>query len=395
MKSQKAVIWLFIGAVLIAVIGGAVTFAVMSFQERRLNRDLGLAQSLLDQSKFDDAAKVIDGLAERGKGTEKWYPQLLAMRLQLQKAKGDMAGAKTTAEALLDPKRGYKGNQVIDAHIVLGQAALDAGDAQGAKPHFEKILQLAGKEEYGVDSASLGLARIKMASEGATPELRTELEKLAERFPDSKIKGDIEFALGQCNMALLYSPVQNEGDQIYELQKGDSIYGIARKFKTPQEVIMRVNGITNPSRLSIGQRLKIPSFDFSIIVDKSTNTMTLLNHGRFFKRYQVRTGKVDYLTPAGDYKVNNKKKDPEWNDPKTGKRFAAGDAGNELGTRWLGFQGANLGIHGTIHPETIGTYASNGCVGMLKEDIEELFDLVPVGTPIKITGKIQQKGNAS
>ena len=42
----------------------------------------------------------------------------------------------------------------------------------------------------------------------------------------------------------------------------------------------------------------------------------------------------------------------------------------------------DLGIHGTIAPETIGTYASSGCPRMYKEDVEELYDLVVRSTPV-------------
>jgi lipoprotein-anchoring transpeptidase ErfK/SrfK len=54
----------------------------------------------------------------------------------------------------------------------------------------------------------------------------------------------------------------------------------------------------------------------------------------------------------------------------------------------MGFQGSNLGFHEAIDPETIGTYASNGCIGLVKEDIEELYALVPIGTPVKIIGEV-------
>ena len=60
-----------------------------------------------------------------------------------------------------------------------------------------------------------------------------------------------------------------------------------------------------------------------------------------------------------------------------------GDPKNELGTRWIGFKPA-YGIHGTIDPKSIGKAMSNGCVRMHNEDVEELYDLVVVGTPVKI-----------
>lgn len=389
MGSKRLLAWLIGGAVVLAAVGAGATYISLSLRERNIERDFQLASSFKDQAEYDHAMQILRGRLERGQGKESWYPRALSLELDIQKAQGKSDEARATAEAILDPQRKYSGEPVLKAHAFLGDAALDANNVEVAKAHFQTILDTAGKDGPGVDVATLGLDRIKMATRGASPEMKQELESLLARFPNSSVRDDIEFALGHCNLALLLSPVPSEGDEIYELKKGDTMNSISRKYKMPQDLLMRVNGISDPRRMSIGQRIKVPSVDFSIQVNKSNNTLTLLNHGQFFKRYRVRTGKIDYLTPVGDFRVNSKKKDPVWNDPKTGKTYPPNDPANELGTRWIGFQGASLGIHGTIRPETIGHYASNGCVGMLKEDVEELFDLVRDGTPIKITGTIQ------
>ena len=54
-----------------------------------------------------------------------------------------------------------------------------------------------------------------------------------------------------------------------------------------------------------------------------------------------------------------------------------------LGTRRLEL-GDGYGIHGTDHPESIGQSVSHGCVRMRNEDIEKLYPMVPVGTPVYI-----------
>jgi hypothetical protein len=54
-----------------------------------------------------------------------------------------------------------------------------------------------------------------------------------------------------------------------------------------------------------------------------------------------------------------------------------------LGTRRLEL-GDGYGIHGTDHPETIGQSVSHGCVRMRNEDIEKLYPMVNVGTPVYI-----------
>ena len=54
-----------------------------------------------------------------------------------------------------------------------------------------------------------------------------------------------------------------------------------------------------------------------------------------------------------------------------------------LGTHRLEL-GDGYGIHGTDQPESIGKSASHGCVRLRNEDIETLYQMVPIGTPVYI-----------
>ena len=54
-----------------------------------------------------------------------------------------------------------------------------------------------------------------------------------------------------------------------------------------------------------------------------------------------------------------------------------------MGTRKLGI-GMGFAIHGTNKPGSIGRAASHGCIRMLNKDIEELYTMVEVGTPVFI-----------
>ncbi len=54
-----------------------------------------------------------------------------------------------------------------------------------------------------------------------------------------------------------------------------------------------------------------------------------------------------------------------------------------MGTRRLEL-GDGYGIHGTDHPESIGQSVSHGCVRMRNEDIERLYPMVTIGTPVYI-----------
>lgn len=50
---------------------------------------------------------------------------------------------------------------------------------------------------------------------------------------------------------------------------------------------------------------------------------------------------------------------------------------------WIGY-----GIHGTNEPGLLGQAVSHGCVRMLNQDIEALYPLVAIGTPVNIIGQI-------
>ena len=116
--------------------------------------------------------------------------------------------------------------------------------------------------------------------------------------------------------------------------------------------------------------------------------MLFLN-GKFFKRYAVGTGQYG-KTPVGDFIISDKIINPPWWRP-DGKLIPFGDTNNVLGTRWMalstpdGTGPRGYGIHGTWQPDTIGKQASAGCIRLLNSEVEELFMLVPVGTPVNIT----------
>ena len=46
---------------------------------------------------------------------------------------------------------------------------------------------------------------------------------------------------------------------IYTVNRGDTLYGIARKFGVPVREITTLNGLSNVDRLMVGQSLIIPA----------------------------------------------------------------------------------------------------------------------------------------
>ncbi len=181
--------------------------------------------------------------------------------------------------------------------------------------------------------------------------------------------------------------MENEHKRAYLIKPGDSMVAIALRNSVTVDQLCRINGISNPARIRLNMRILIPTADFSIHIDKSDFKLTLNNHDMFFKSYKVGLGKHG-STPAGEFEVSDKMKNPVWWSPNG--PVPAGDPRNELGTRWMALKplnpgiGPDYGIHGTIDPSTIGWNSSNGCPRMYPEEAEELYMLIPIGTPVVI-----------
>jgi lipoprotein-anchoring transpeptidase ErfK/SrfK len=60
--------------------------------------------------------------------------------------------------------------------------------------------------------------------------------------------------------------------------------------------------------------------------------------------------------------------------------------GGPFGARWLGLNAPNgdYGIHGTNNPSSIGKDISNGCIRIYNNNVIELYNLVQIGTRLKL-----------
>ncbi|PIQ85487.1 MAG: hypothetical protein COV74_08330 [Candidatus Omnitrophica bacterium CG11_big_fil_rev_8_21_14_0_20_45_26] len=182
------------------------------------------------------------------------------------------------------------------------------------------------------------------------------------------------------NMKILFSPVQTEESAVHVVEKGDNLYDIAKKYHTTVDLIRKSNLLTKDT-IYPGQKLKVLKAELSLAVDRSANLLGLFADGMLLKTYRVGTGKDD-STPIGRTEIVNKLENPTWYN--SGAVIPPDSPKNELGTRWMGFSLQGYGIHGTTAPETIGKHESQGCIRMLNQDVEELYLIVPAGTPVVI-----------
>jgi len=128
----------------------------------------------------------------------------------------------------------------------------------------------------------------------------------------------------------------------------------------------------------------------TIVVDTAnTHLYYILGGGRAI-RYGVRVGR-DGFTWNGVQKISRKAEWPDWHPPTEMierqpylPRFMAGGPGNPLGARAMYLGSTVYRIHGTNQPSTIGKFVSSGCIGMLNEDVSDLFERAKVGTRVVV-----------
>lgn len=104
---------------------------------------------------------------------------------------------------------------------------------------------------------------------------------------------------------------------------------------------------------------------------QESRTMELRSGPHLIRSYPVGLGKNN-ATPDGYYTILQKINKPRGHD-------------NIFGTRGMVFRDDGYAIHGTNNPDSIGTYASLGCVRLLNIAVEELYSLVSLGTEVIIS----------
>lgn len=342
-----------------------------------------LATQLIAQDQAAQALEALEDLRLATRG-ERLDDQSELVRLHALEAAGRQAELADAAGAFLSDRNPGEARDEIE---IMRLTALVATAGISNPSVVTAVGEFVERHPRHPRAAELHLAMARHRDAlGDRAAARRAFEAAEAAAQDHEARNRARRALGQMNLEALY-----RGDPEivritdYTVKPGDSIWEIARAHGTTQELVMRINNITNPRALRVGQQLRVPSPEFALVCDVPSNTLTLYNGGRFLAQWPVRTGRVPGTTPEGEFRILNKKTGPTWR-PGNGFVYEPGDPNNELGTRWMAFEGDLLGIHGTLHPETVGHYASNGCIGMRTPDVEELFDLVTVGTPLRIQG---------
>lgn len=136
----------------------------------------------------------------------------------------------------------------------------------------------------------------------------------------------------------------------------------------------------------------------TIVVNIGERRLYFVEPGGVATRYAVGVGRNEALNFRGRAVVGRKAEWPHWTPTPDMIRTMPiyrhyvnglpGGIGNPLGARALYLyrdgRDTYFRLHGTNEPDTIGTKVSSGCIRLFNQDIIDLYNRAPVGTPVVV-----------
>lgn len=199
--------------------------------------------------------------------------------------------------------------------------------------------------------------------------------------------------------------------QTIEVSRNDTLLDVARRYDIGQDEIMLANPNVDRWLPKDGDKVILP-LRFIIPQGERTGLMINLPEMRLYYfpqplkgqkpeiiTHPISIGRMDWNTPMGKTTITRKKKDPTWTPPQSLRQEAIKDGkpplpdvvlpgpDNPLGQYALYLSLPGYLIHGTNRPLGVGMRVTHGCMRLYPEDIEKLFHLVPIGTPVQIVNQ--------
>ena len=125
----------------------------------------------------------------------------------------------------------------------------------------------------------------------------------------------------------------------------------------------------------------------TIVVKTQERQLYFVIDGKRAMRFPVGVGKTGWRW-SGSAVIEGKYVKPAWRAPPELARgrvapvIPGGTPQNPMGVAALTMRNGEYAIHGTNNPGSIGGFVSHGCIRMYNRDIQELYRLVSVGTPV-------------
>ena len=185
----------------------------------------------------------------------------------------------------------------------------------------------------------------------------------------------------------------------YVVKQGDVFPDIARHFDVGYTALVAANPGVDPWAPGAGREITIPSVYILPDAPRQGIVINLAQWRLFYfptggdrvETYPLGLGIIGRKTPLGSTRIIFKEANPTWYPPPSIRAerpelpaMVPPGPDNPLGAYALHLGWPNYRIHGTNKPDGVGRNVSHGCIRLYPEDIERLFNVVAVGTPLRV-----------
>ena len=196
----------------------------------------------------------------------------------------------------------------------------------------------------------------------------------------------------------------------YTVVNNESLYEIARRYKTGFNEITAANPGVDPYVPGKGRSLVLPTAWVLPDSERSNGIVINISEMRLYhfykqkgvhlvKTYPIGIGDEGNNTPEGKFKVTEKIVHPAWHVPAAIRKekpelpeVVPAGPNNPMGDYAMRLSNGTVLIHGTNIPWGIGKRVSHGCIRLYPEDIKELFHNTPTGTKVTIINQPVKAG---
>lgn len=166
----------------------------------------------------------------------------------------------------------------------------------------------------------------------------------------------------------------------HRIDPGETLDVIAKRYNVPWEMLAKINGLTDPKQLPIGQFLKVVPGPFRADVDLKKNKLTLFLKDQFAGTFDiVNLGGESQYAPA-DYVVQKRALNPTYGNRQLNQNFGSGDPNNPIGNFAL-LLSDKMMIHG--HGAQVPPNDPRGSVRLSAKDAEDVHDILSEGSQVK------------
>jgi L,D-transpeptidase ErfK/SrfK len=185
----------------------------------------------------------------------------------------------------------------------------------------------------------------------------------------------------------------------YITKDEDTLHDIARRYELGFVELRAANPDVDPWLPGDGKHLELPTAFLlpeaaprGIVINLAEQRLYYFRNGAASVfTYPIGTPRCAKLIPVGVTTIVRKRANPTWFPPPSLRKgrpdlpeSVAPGPDNPLGAFALSLGWQNFVIHGTNKPDGIGRRVSHGCIRMYPENVETLYRLVPIGTPVTI-----------